>query len=239
LTRVVQAALPEEYENRKHWGGTTEATIGVSLRRDGHRLQLRPRQKTVNHGTWKYYRVRLKSPDQSLRIELANIRQSPEGHVRFDLVAVADVEVFGRFSDWRYGIQLFSISALADARVRLTAECDVAMIIDPTRVPPDVELRPHVNQARLDLEHFELERLSQLHGDVAHELGKGVREILEEVLEEKRDKLVEKMNRQIERNQDHLRLSLRDAASGVWQKVSAAPQDASKDGAAPATAAVP
>jgi hypothetical protein len=217
LTRLVRAALPDEYENHKHWGKTTEAPVGLSLVRDGRSLKLKPRTKTVNHGTWRYYRVRLRDPVQSLHLELNNIRQAPDGSVRFDLLAVADVDVYGRMADWRYGIQLISMNAEAHARVRLLAVCDASLLLDPSRLPPDFVFRAKVHDAQVALEHFELDRLSQIRGDLAEELGKELRSLLDDLLADKQQKLVEKMNRQIEKNQDKLRLSLAEATSGMWK----------------------
>lgn len=217
LMHLVRDAVPREYENQKKWGQTKEVFAGLQVRRDGWELKTKRRRKQVNHGDWTMYRVLLADPQRDLMIELRNARNSPQGNLRFELRAIANLETFGRYSAWRYDVQLFSLSALAHARVQMTADCEVALQWDTTQLPPDVLLVPHVHDAKLELLDFELDRLSQIHGDAAEELGKGLRLILDEVLEEKRDKLTEKMNQQIAKRQDRLRLSLRDLATSRWK----------------------
>ncbi len=218
ILNMVRDAVPREYENRKQWGKTKNVVSGLNVRFDGLELKTKRRRKEVNHGDWKLYRVTLLDPERDLQIELRNARQTDDGKLRFDLVASARLETFGRYSAWRYDVQLISLSALAYARVQLIADCEVAMRIDPVHVPPDIVLVPHVRDARLELLEFELDRLSQLHGDLAEELGKGLRLVIDEVLEKQRDKLTEKMNRQIAKHQDRLRLSLHDYATSRFKK---------------------
>jgi hypothetical protein len=86
-------------------------------------------------------------------------------------------------------------------------------------VPPDFVVKPHIADARLELVRFELVRFSQLQGPAARVLGDGLQDVLDEVLQDKRQKLVDKLNQQIVRKQDRLRLSLHDSASELWQQV--------------------
>jgi hypothetical protein len=218
LTEIVRLALPEEYENRKRWGMTKDITRGWSLEREGGRLHWKERTKKVNHGTWTQYRIRLLDPGD-LDVQLLNARRGPNGEARFDLVAEASVEVFGRLAEWLYGVQLYSLNAQAEALVRLTAVCDITLILDPVHVPPDFVVKPHIADAQLELVRFELVRFSQLQGPAARVLGDGLQDVLDEVLQDKRQKLVDKLNQQIARKQDRLRLSLHDSASELWQQV--------------------
>ena len=70
--------------------------------------------------------------------------------------------------------------------------------------------------ASLELTDFRLQRISDLHGPLVHELGKAVREVLERTLADRRPQLVEKINRQIAKRPRALRISLHDALASRW-----------------------
>jgi len=89
--------------------------------------------------------------------------------------------------------------------------------LDSTRLPPDFRIEPRVVDSRVELVDFELLRVSQIHGAIAHELGQGAKRILDEWLEDKREDITAKLNRSIAKNADHLRLSLTDGASAFWR----------------------
>ena len=52
-----------------------------------------------------------------------------------------------------------------------------------------------------------MQRISQIHGPLAELLGKGIREVLDNRLEDYREKLVIKMNSEIAKQQGKLKLS--------------------------------
>ncbi len=219
LRGIVLEVLPHEYENTKKWGQTRQVLDGFGLqRRDDGRVHFVRRTKPVNHGTWTRYRVDLVEPDQKLRLEFARPREAPGGGLRFDLSASADLEVFARLSEWRYDVQLYSFNALSQARVRLDAVCDVRLQLDAGRFPPDFIVETRVEESRIELQDFELQRVSQVRGAVAHELGKLAREVLEDYLAEHRGEITAKLNKSLAKNRDKMRLSLADSASSLWQK---------------------
>src|SRR5262245_37837255 len=126
ITGVVREQLPDEYEKRKNWGHTAKTFDGVSVRLEGGQLKTHRQFREANDGTWQMYRIRLKDPEEKFDVKVANIRSLEGGKVALDITAVASLEVFGRQSLWQHGVQVFSISAEADARVRLVAHSEVA-----------------------------------------------------------------------------------------------------------------
>ena len=215
IRQVVYDAVPREYEDRKEWGRTIEIVSGLNVRRDGLELRTSRRRKQVPHGHWKMYHVELQDPQRDLEIQLLNPRES-DGGVRFDIEAVARLRTFARYTHWRYGIKLLSVSGNADARVRLRATCDVALKFDPSRFPPDVLIVPRVREAEIRLLEFDLRRLSHLRGDLAHELGRGLRGIINDILEKRQEKLTARMNQQLAKKQEKMRLSIHDMAKSRW-----------------------
>jgi hypothetical protein len=162
------------------------------------------------------YRVQPLNPHQEFQLRVQNIRRRENVSVAFDLAADAPLAVMGRLSQWQWDVQLFSFSAEGTARVRLTAQCELAMRLDPRKLPPDLVLLPKVAAAEVKLDEFRIDRISKADGPLVEEIGRGMRRVIEEKLEDDRDELAEKLNRQIAKKQDKLRLSLHDALASKW-----------------------
>lgn len=221
ITRIALENIPHTYEDLKHWGKTTEIWAGVRVWRDGLQIRTRRRKKEVRHGTWKRYHIRLADPDRSFRVRLENVRETTDGRVQFDACVDAALKVFGRLSEWHYGVQLISVSADADAGVQLRVRCNLGMKLDPTKLPPDVLLDPVVTDADLQIAAFRLRRVSNLGRSVVSPLSHSVREVLEDRIAKRRTSLVAKINRQIEKHRDDLRLSLQDVLDSKWGEAAA------------------
>lgn len=208
LTDLVREHLPEKYEKRKNWGHTERRMSGLSLQLDDGRLKTHRKFDDVNDGRWTMYSAKLADPQEQFEIEVSRMQELPDGRVALDLVAVAKLAVFGRQSLWTGGVQVFSLSAEADAKVRLAAHVEVATRLDPTVFPPDVHLAPTITAASFEILDFRLRRISRASGPLVRSLSHSVREMLEEKLAEDNDKLVSKMNKSLAKEQDKLKLSL-------------------------------
>jgi hypothetical protein len=80
-----------------------------------------------------------------------------------------------------------------------------------------VVLDPVVTQAELQLVSYRLERVSQLRGAPAFELGKALRELLERQVAKQQERLPRKLNEQIEKNRDKLRFSVSELFESEWK----------------------
>jgi len=218
LRTLVLENVPPTYENTKRWGGTKRVWDGLHISLDGLRLKTKRRWKEANHGTWKRYRAWLIDPEEEFEIQIENMAATPEGKTAFDVVIDARLGAWGRLSEYALDVQLLSISAEADARVRMRATCEMSLRLDVTRFPPDVILEPKVVRADLKLVDFHLVRISDLDGPLVREFGEELHDVLQDEIADRQVKLVEKMNRQLKKHEDDLRLSVADlAASGLRQ----------------------
>lgn len=218
LTAIAREHLPDDYEKTKNWGETKRVWAGVKLERDGRRLETRRRYREVNDGPWQKYRIDLIQPEKHFHVEVANIRQK-ENKVLADVAIHAKLHAFGRHSQWERGVQLFSVSADATARVRLSAQVEVTARLDATKLPPDLLLSPRVTSAELAILDFRLERVSDLSGPLVKSLSSTVREILEDKLAEKQEKLVEKLNKSLAKREDRFRLSATELLQSPLSKL--------------------
>jgi hypothetical protein len=217
ITNLVREQLPDNYEKRKNWGHTAKSFDRLAVEVDEGRLETRRIYKQANDGDWQLYRIKLTDPAEQFEIRIANVRQLENGKVGLEVTATANLEVFGRQSLWQHGVQLYSLSAEADARVRLWASAEIATHVDLTRFPPDLSLDPIITAARFEIPDFRIRRLGALHGPLIRSLSHSTREALEAKLAEDNDKIVAKLNRAIDKQEKKLRLSLADIVSSKWR----------------------
>ncbi len=216
LTKLVLAAIPREYENDKKWGTTKEVWDGVKVRVDGLKIKTKRRWKTVRHGTWKRYRVTLVDPEERLTVKVDDLRTSDAGVTSCDLTLAARANIYGRLQEWRHDIRLLSVSTEAWADVLLKLKCEVSTSLDIERLPPDILFHPVVKDAQLKLVQFKLQRISHADGPIVRELGDGLEDLFRIYLDEHNAEITRKINRQIEKEQDNLRLSIHDLIKNKW-----------------------
>lgn len=216
ITGLVRQQLPADYEKRKNWGHTVRSFDGVSIKIEDGRLKTHRKYEQKNDGQWQHYRVTLKNPAEKFDIQIANIKKLDGGKVGLEITTIASLSVFGRQSQWEHGIQLYSLSAEADARVKLWAQVEVATHLDVTRFPPDISLDPCVTAARFEIPDFRLRRIGEIHGPLVRSLSHATREALEEKLSDDNTKLVAKLNKAIDKQEKKLRLSLADVMSSKF-----------------------
>ena len=220
MQRIVRDNIPDKYVQDKDWGKTEKRWDGLKVRRRGFlRLSTKRRWKEVNHGVWKRYEIHQVDPDQHLTMRIENVRDAGKGRVGFEVGLTSKLHVHGRRAQWAKGVQVYSISADADADVVMRLWCVVGMKLDVRKFPPDVVMVPEVTKAKLDVTDFRLQSISKLDGPVVKQLSKSIHRVLEDKLVEQRRKLPKKINREIEKNEDKMRLSLSDFASNKWNSL--------------------
>lgn len=210
VTDLVREHIPHEYEERKNWGHTEKVLDGIFIKLDDGRLETHRNFRDANDGRWQMYRLRLKNPDENFRVRIEKMQELSDGHVAMEILVTTRLDVFGRHSLWQRGVQVFSVSAEADATVSLSARAEIAMRLDPTRLPPDVYIKPKITTARLKIQDLRLRRVSDFHGPVVRSLSASVQEVLEEKLKVQNEELPAKLNKQIGKQEANLKLSLAD-----------------------------
>ena len=215
---LVLRNLPPSFEDNRKWGKEKEVFNGINLRREGWKVETKRRMKTVKQGTWSRYYIEFVDPAHKLQINIQNIEYPKKGPVRVQTQIIAPLKLFGRVSEWRRDVQLISISTNADATVELNIDCEIHVIVNPLKIPPDVEFRPIVTDATVAMRDFKVHNISQLHGPLAELLGKGIREVLDDRLEDYREKLVLKMNSEIDKQKGRLKISFQDWLQTSIQK---------------------
>ncbi len=201
FARLIENAIPREYEKRKNWGNTKNITVGI--RADG--IKLHRRKKPVKHGVWKHYKIRLIEPQETLAVQIKNLRPVEGGRIAFTLAVQAKFDLWARAKVYKYGIHLIAIETLGDATIDLAIDCEVGMSFQTHKGSAGIALDPQVTDARLDITDFHLRRVSNAKGPIIRELGEELPRMIERELQG--PKLVAKLNRAIEKKRDRLELS--------------------------------
>ena len=85
-----------------------------------------------------------------------------------------------------------------------------------------------VTAGRLALLDFQLQRISSADGPFVRKLGDLLRDDIEREINERQPRLVEKMNRSLEKHQDELRISVRELLASGWNRFVNVPPKPSK-----------
>lgn len=219
VTALALAYIPHTYEDLDDWGKQSQRWDGLKVHLDGLRIKTKRRKKSVNHGTWKKYQVSLHKPHKkAFQIHLANLTKTDNGTVAFDIRITAPLHVHGRVAKWIKGVQLFSVSADAIARVQLAARVEVNFFLNVAEFPPAITLSPEVKQADVALIDFQMYRVSDIGGEIAQQIGRGAESVIRKRLAKERPKLADKLNKTLKKEQDKLRISPQDLLTSKWGK---------------------
>ncbi len=210
LTSMIRENLPPAYEDNKKWGLQKEVWDGVDIWREGKHIETKRRKKVVNAGTWTKYRVEFVEPDKNLHIEFHKLQSLPDGRIAFSFSVDCLLDIFGRMSQWARDVQVISLSVNADATCKLTMSGTVKFQLNPLKFPPDVIIKPHVDHALVELAYFRVRRVSQVGGDFAKALGEGSRGTIDRKIAETNEKLVDKISKQIDKQQSKMVFSMQD-----------------------------
>lgn len=216
LTRLVLENMPHNFDEIKDWGGQSERWDGVKVRREGLKIKTHSRKKLVNHGTWKKYSAQLRNPEEEFTVQVKNMRETADQKLAFDIHFLAHLNIEGRQSKWVKGVQLYSISAKGHSKVRLVVSIELEVKMGVLKLPPDIVFVPVATNADLIVDEFRIDRISKAGGEFSQQVTKGVRSKLDEKIDEKKTKLLEKINKQLADKSDELRISIADAVKSKW-----------------------
>ena len=214
LTQLAIKHLPQEYVDDRKWGMQAERWDGVKFERKNGRITTHRRWKTVNDGTWKKYSIRPRNPQQTLVVQLTNIRELDEGQaggrLGFTVVGYGDVDFEAQIVDWKKGVKAFSISLEGHGSSQVEVDLELAIQVDGLKFPPDLILFPRATDVRLQLDEFRIDRIGKVGGEIAQQIGREARKQLERKLPEQRQKLLEKINHELSKKEDGHRISFSD-----------------------------
>lgn len=210
--------IPHHYVEKKGWGKQSPRWDGVKIQLKRFQLKTKRRTKMVNHGTWKMYSAELLDPRAGFQFKLNSITRNAKGQPVIDMTIIADLKLHGRIAEWYKGVQLIAITAEGNANVSLNLVTTIGTRLDLSRIPPDIHLEPVVDRAQLRVHEFQIRRVGNIGGEVANQVERAVRKILDQKVEKYQQKLVTKLNQSIEKNRSKLKLSVGELVDSRWSR---------------------
>ncbi len=215
--------LPRTFSGDKNWGETKRVWAGVKLRMDGFKLRTHRRFRELEQGRWIQYDATLPDVPAAIRISKVSpqINQAT-GHQNWLIESslVAPMKFTARIQRWNLGVKLFSVTVTGDIRIRFTSRISVGFHANYGEIPPGLVIDPKVQSAQLVMEHFEVDRVSKIGGDVAEQWGEIMEDILvERLIDRQNETLVAKLNQSIDKERDDLEVSLSEWLTR-WSKPS-------------------
>jgi hypothetical protein len=234
---MIADALPRHYANEKQWNRQKHFSTGLSIEREGLKIETRRKKELVNHGVWKRYSVDVPE-GQKLTLNVSDVILHDGGRVTFRIIAESPVRGRIELQDWRRGIRIFGISADCDAAVRLTLDAEVVLRSERGTILPTVSVAPKITKAHAELLDFRLRRVGDLRGSAAKELGDAAEPTLRHEVAEKDEKIADKLNKAIAKRSAELRVSGDDFLKEKWTELQSAIHKKSASATPPTPAVV-
>jgi hypothetical protein len=203
---IIAAEIPREYERSKDWGRTKEMTTGVRSSGNFFKFDVHRTRSQVNDGVWKKYKLTLVEPEKNLNVSIENVRTLEGGHFALTLNVTAKVHGWARIKVYESGVHIIAVEAEGDTNVKLSVGANIGVqSVMTSAYLPGIAVDPTVTDVRIKFKDFELRRISDVRGTLAHELGILLREAVEDEL--KGPKLAERINAAIRKHPERLQLT--------------------------------
>jgi hypothetical protein len=178
IHKTVVRELPKEFKDESGWGQTIPVPPKLPL--PGLRTYVKVGDKIeVPHGSWRRFKGRVEDPDKNLKIVVKDFRKTEDGKV-YRLVADVDVTVLchGEWQLWQKGLPLLGAEAVADANFTAAIVCDVGVILNLSKFPPELKVEPKVTELGLNLVDFKLRGEPIIQGENGDNLRRDLKELL-------------------------------------------------------------
>jgi hypothetical protein len=211
LEELLREQIPKRRVFDKDWGHQKRIYAGFRFRREGLRIETERRWNEVDHGRWRWYAVTLLDPEDTLVVKLSELRWRADGGLHLRLRIFADGRVKARQQHWSYGIRLYSAHVQARVRLQIDLTARVQLLPLVHELPPALQLLPEVESAELQMASFQIEEIGHLGGDISEALGDAAETLVrKEIVARQSEKLANRLNRQLTKKRDELKLSLSD-----------------------------
>lgn len=211
LASIIRDNIPEKHLEDKDWNQTKKVYAGIKLRREGLRVETERRWKTVNHGLWRKYELKLVDPQRTLIVRLSEVYWQPDGRLHANLTVICELDATAWQTRYNFDVRLYSVQVDARVRMVLDLETTIGFQLDKAHLPPALLVDPHVERATLAMSSFQVDKIGHLGGDISEELGDAWESVIrEKLIEPQSEKLATKLNKQIDKKRAKLRIDAGD-----------------------------
>ena len=179
---LVQMLPGTLYESAPGWGNRKRVPSGVQWPGQGIRRRPEVQYSLRNDGTWRKVRLMTDDAAHSLQISLSDLRWDDAGRLTFTAAAWVNLRASFEQQRWEAGVRIYSVSARARVRVKLTLRCEAGLRLEmASGLLPDMILRFGVVGSEVAYDHLVVEHLAGMGGTGARWLGELVRTTLHEL----------------------------------------------------------
>lgn len=212
---ILLTAIPDKYQDKKHWDKTREVFDGVRVQQRGLNIRVSEKKRTVNHGSWYMYTVRFPKPEQNVSLLIDQVQAQGPSRFTFAIhIKLKQIQLHGQFEQWILGVKGLNFDVESEVEVHMHALVQLEIDTDHRKgsLLPDLVLKPSIQKIRLDLVDVNTRRIGRVGGDIAEELGDSSRKLFEDLIHSQEGRVVKKANEAIQKKRDALRLPM----SKLW-----------------------
>lgn len=161
-------------QTKNEWNKQREVVTGWDIRRQGFgRWETKPRKAVRNDGHWYRATVIIPDPQQTLHVELRNVRSGADGELLFNGIVAANTDLKFEQQVWKSGTRLYSGETRGRCRSVVELHCIATNRFEKVEgsVLPTAVLRLRVTQANLSYDQLVIEHTLGVGGDAARILG--------------------------------------------------------------------
>lgn len=212
---ILLTAIPDKYQDKKHWDKTREVFDGVRVEQRGLNIRVSEKKRKVNHGSWYMFTVRFPNPEQNVKLIIDQVQSDGPGRFSFAIhITMKNIFLHGQFEQWLLGVKGLNFDVESDVEVHMhsTVQLDIGTDRKPGSLLPDLVLDPKIRSVRLDLVDVNTRRIGRVGGDIAEELGDSSRKLFESLIHSQEGRVLKKANEAIQKKRDSLRIPM----SKLW-----------------------
>jgi hypothetical protein len=173
LKPLLQSAVPAVlYEKQHDWDRQVSTPSGV----EWHGVRPRVSRSPRNHGIWRKVRVTAQDLPHTLDLKLSDLRTVAPDRQTFKVFLAFQAGVDYEQQNWEHGLRLYSSSAEARLRLKLTLECESTFRVeDAGKFLPDFVFRLRIVKADLGYDNLVVEHIAGIGGSGARMIGEAIR----------------------------------------------------------------
>ena len=152
--------------------------VAHGLEWHGKGLLLRPEVEMAprNDGRWWKVKVSAVRLPETLAVTLRDVQATAPGLTTFTAFVSFEARVEYDREKWERGVRLYAGSAEARMRLNLTLHCEATTRLEPKgTLLPDAVFRLRLTQANLGYDHFEVDHVAGVGGDLAKIIGEAAK----------------------------------------------------------------
>jgi hypothetical protein len=173
LRALLLEAMPDPLvEDDKHWGGRRLVPDGIKWHGHGLHVHAEVMKTWRNDGRWWKVKATGERLPDTLVVDLRDVRTVAPGQTTFTAFVAFDARVEYDQQDWDRGVRLYSGSVEAKMHVYAVLRCEATTKLEPNgTLLPDAVFRLRVTDANVGYDHFEVDHIAGVGGDLAKLIG--------------------------------------------------------------------